>query len=836
MKLTYTMPVDNRSNLNPSMIKSNSLISNSLMFNGALALMFILFFSINSSHSQTILPTNSSPVGANAAPIGWTIMAGSTDISDKDYWAGWIAYPWMDAAIVDPPNLHTVWVTGFYTESVGTTITGLTIGVEYNMDFYMCEARSDAGGTPTIFDGVLEATIGGIAHTFPFGGGIDNSWSLQTLTFIATSPSMLISFKYEGSPPVNGNFWNISFSDDVVEIGCDELTTVVSGTDFCVGEELTLEATSINGGTVIWDLGVIDGDPFTPPVGFTTYTATSDNDLDCIFEVDITVHDLPPTAASADDSTVCIGDMVTLTGLGADSYVWDLGVTDGVAFPPPLGLTTYTVTGTSAEGCESTATIDIIVNDLPLVVAGASDIELCLGEELILTGLGADSYAWDFGVVDGVVFIPVDLGSTTYTVTGTDVEGCINTASIDVNILDLPPVTASVDETDICIGESITLAGGGADTYEWDMGATDGVALTPGSTGAIVYTVIGTDASGCENTATVTATVHGLPVVGAVATPEEVCFGGSVTLNGTGADTYVWDLGVVNGVPFTPVALGSTTHTVTGTSEFGCVSTGTITVTVIDCEPISPAFLFENACVGGCITLVDQSSGGIPVSWEWDFGGAADPNTSVEQNPVICLNTVGSFNIQLTVISPGGAITSTINTIEVYENPTINATTDTIIDAGGSAVLVASTTSSGIFTWEPENTLDCSDCQITNADPLDSTIYTVSFVDENGCSGSDNVMVLVNFIKGVGVPTAFSPNGDGFNDVLFVKGYGLAGIQLVLYNRYGEAIFKSTEQNIGWDGTFKNREENPGVFTWTLHYDFIDGSSGFQKGNTTLIR
>ncbi|NOQ75910.1 MAG: T9SS type B sorting domain-containing protein [Crocinitomix sp.] len=1053
MKLNYKTLGKELPNINTTNRAKNSL-ANILRKNGLVLLALMLVTGLNSSYSQTILPTNTSPTGNGVAPVGWTVLVGSTDISNKDFWAGWVGYPWYAPTVVDPPNLHTVWVTGFYSESVGTTITGLTSGVEYNMSFYMAEMRSNAGGGPTIYDGTLQATIGGVDHLFPFSGGIDNSWSLQTLTFTATAASMAISFKYAGAAPVNGNFWNISFGGDVVEIGCDELTTTVSGTEFCFGEELTLEATSINGGTVTWDGGVVDGDPFTPPVGVTTYTATSDNDLDCIFEVEITVHDLPETAASADDSTVCLGDMVTLTGLGADSYTWDLGVTDGVAFSPPLGVTTYTVTGTSVEGCESTATIDITVNDLPTVVATASDIELCIGEELTLTGSGADSYVWDLGVTDGVVFTPVDIGATTYTVTGTDgegcvntasidvtiydlptvtasvdesdiclgesiiltgggadsytwdmgatdgvaftpvtlgtidftvtgtsaegcentavvsvnvnalpetaasaddstvcigdmvtltglgadsytwdlgvtdgvafapplgvttytvtgtsaegcqstatiditvndlptviaaasdielcigeeltltgsgadmydwdlgvtdgvtftpvdlgittytvtgtdVEGCINTASIDVNVLDLPTVTASVDDTDICIGEAVVLTGGGADLYDWDMGATDGVAFTPAASGTIDFTVIGTDASGCENTAVVTVNVHDLPVVGGVATPDEVCLGESLTLNGTGADTYVWDLGVINGVPFTPGVLGTTTYTVTGTSEFGCVGTGTITVSVIDCEPVLPAFTYENVCVGSCIQLTDQSSGGTPVAWEWDFGGAVDPGTSSEQNPEICFNIVGSFNVQLTVTSAGGAISSTVNTIEVYENPTINATLDTIIDAGGSAILVASTVSSGIFSWEPENTLDCPDCQITNADPLDSTMYTVTLIDENGCSGSDNVMVLVNFIKGVGVPTAFTPNGDGNNDVLFVKGYGLAGIQFVVYNRYGEVVFKSTEQSIGWDGTFKNREENPGVFTWVLHYDFIDGSSGFQKGNTTLIR
>ena len=61
-------------------------------------------------------------------------------------------------------------------------------------------------------------------------------------------------------------------------------------------------------------------------------------------------------------------------------------------------------------------------------------------------------------------------------------------------------------------------------------------------------------------------------------------------------------------------------------------------------------------------------------------------------------------------------------------------------------------------------------------------------------------------------------------------------MSLVVYNRYGEIVFETTDQRIGWDGTFKNREENPGVFTWVLYYEFLNGKTGSQKGNTTLIR
>lgn len=112
----------------------------------------------------------------------------------------------------------------------------------------------------------------------------------------------------------------------------------------------------------------------------------------------------------------------------------------------------------------------------------------------------------------------------------------------------------------------------------------------------------------------------------------------------------------------------------------------------------------------------------------------------------------------------------------------------------------------------------------------------VTLIDNNGCKAADSVMVFVNFLLSVGVPSAFSPNGDGNNDILFVKGQGLESIYFAVYNRYGELIFKTTDQSIGWDGTFMNRNQNPGVFTWVLQYSTLEGKKGKLNGNTTLIR
>src|SRR5690606_18969269 len=167
--------------------------------------------------------------------------------------------------------------------------------------------------------------------------------------------------------------------------------------------------------------------------------------------------------------------------------------------------------------------------------------------------------------------------------------------------------------------------------------------------GTSTVTVTGSTLSGCENTATVTITANPNPIVGASATLEEVCFGESTILTGSGADSYTWTGGVVDGLSFTPLTVGPTTYTVTGTNAFGCEGTASITITVIDCEPVVPNFEMPgHLCVGDCITIKDLSTGAVE-AWQWTFGspfgGGIEPGTSTEQNPEICVTSAGTYTV-----------------------------------------------------------------------------------------------------------------------------------------------------------------------------------------------
>lgn len=244
--------------------------------------------------------------------------------------------------------------------------------------------------------------------------------------------------------------------------------------------------------------------PMATPSATTTYTVTMDRGYGCLV-VDstlVTVYTLPTVVANTTDSAVCAGSPVTLSGSGAVSYVWTGSVTDNVAFTPAV-TDTYTVTGTDANGCTNTASIQVDVNTLPAVNAAASAGAVCAGDSVMVNGSGADSYSWTGGVTDSVAFAPV--ATDTYTVTGTDLNGCTDTASVTVIVNALPVVTVSLGQDTACTtAGSITLNGETPVGGTWSGPGVTGNSFDPVAAGMgnimIQYTYA--DSNGCSASAT----------------------------------------------------------------------------------------------------------------------------------------------------------------------------------------------------------------------------------------------------------------------------------------------------------------------------------------------
>lgn len=612
----------------------------------------------------------------------------------------------------------------------------------------------------------------------------------------------------------------------IIPVTINALPIVVAGIDqtVCAGTAVTLSGAGAIG--YIWDNGVVDGVPFIPSVGTVTYTVigTDINGCQNSDQVEVTVNPLPNVNAGL-DQMLCEGLMVTLNGAGAIGYVWDNGVVDGVPFLQAVGTVTYKVTGTDANGCENTDEVDVTINPLPIVNAGL-DQTFCEGPAVILTGAGATNYIWDNGVVDGVPFVQA-VGTVTYTVVGTDANGCQNTDEIDVTINPLPIVNAGLDQV-FCEGPTVTLSGAGAVGYVWSNGAMNGVPFVQ-PVGTVTYTVIGTDANGCQNSDQVNVTINPNPIVNAGAN-QSICDGTWITLSATGAPNLVWDNGIINNVPFQQV-VGMVNYTVIGTLPTGCFSTDEVAVTVLTNPVVTTQDLI--ICEGEPAILVGAGA----VSYQWSDG--------VVNNQPFYPNQTGIY----TVIGTGAngctsqvQATVTVNPLPFVDFDVLNLHLTTVNSTTGFDNL-----SSGAVNYEwyfsdgsPINT-QFEPIHTFPEDQAGEYYIELTGYSEFGCSARAIKYVHVFREYLIYVPNAFTPNNSGLNEVFkpVMTGFDEQGYTMYIFNRWGNLIFETHDMQVGWDGTFHNdnMQVQDGVFTWKIEAKIKNSAdSKIFVGHVSLLK
>lgn len=416
----------------------------------------------------------------------------------------------------------------------------------------------------------------------------------------------------------------------------------------------------------------------------------------------------------------------------------------------------------------------------------------------------------------------------------------------------------------ICEGDCIkftdTSTGDNITAWNWSFPGSDTPTSTDQSPANICFQTAGvytvtlevTDDNGTD-TQTMQITVNDcnnpdLPVADfntpAFTICTDDCIGFTDSSTGPGIDTWAWTFN--GGTPATsnmqnPTSVcydtpGTYNITLTVTSPEGSNSIVKQLV-VQDCAG-APTAMFSadttKVCAQDCISFTDESIGN-PTSWYWEFEGA-NPEFSVLENPTnICYDSVGTFNVTLTVTNEYGT-DQTVNAINVLKLPEIIGTGDTIIDMGGTAFLNANPIDPGELFWDPIDGLNCNVCEDVEASPLLTTEYYPSLIGANGCIGRDTILVVVDFHDIIDVATAFSPNGDGMNDVLHVLGLGIQKLDFRIFNRYGKLVFETKNIERGWDGTLNGKPLNQGVFFWTLNYTLVDGTQKKKTGNVTLIK
>lgn len=474
---------------------------------------------------------------------------------------------------------------------------------------------------------------------------------------------------------------------------------------------------------------------------------------------------------------------------------------------------------------------------------------------------GVIARTWDFG--DGSPTSSLQNPTKTYTSTGnytiklyvTSNGGCVDSSvlPIYVKVNDIPVITSILRVDTACSNRLVqyrafvtAIDSIPPTNYLWNFGngaAASGIQATNSfSVGIYVDTFSVTTINGCKASLTKRLVINPTPIVTiAPAGNQLLCRGNSMNLTASGANSYSWS--PTNGLSCTscanPIAtpLVSTQYVVTGTAINGCSSTDTISISVPQPFKIS-TLPNDSICIGQHTFLGVSGANNYLWSPSTDLSSATSPNPRAEPKVTTTYQVIGfdAFNCFTD--------TAYVN-IGVGQYPIVQLGRDTIYSTGTQITLAPSVLNGPIRTWlwRPANDLSCSNCAAPVATIKDNICYNVTATNIYGCSGSDTICVRA-FCENsqVFIPNAFSPDGDGINDILMVRGTGIRSVKSFrVFNRWGQAVFDRAnfvpnDRNFGWDGKVKGSIAPVEVYVYTCEVICDNGTPFTYKGNVALIR
>lgn len=522
---------------------------------------------------------------------------------------------------------------------------------------------------------------------------------------------------------------------------------------------------------------------------------------------------------------------------GGDTYHWDLGDGSTSTEESPshtytsAGVYTVTLTVTDSHDCVIGATTTMQVTVMDDVVASIEPVEpICPGGEVQLVAMPpGNEYAWSPAIGLSATNVQSPTASpgtaTTYQVVVSGLCG-MDTAEVEVTYAE--PELSMLPDVSICIGESTMLGASGGISYAWSPSETldDPTSASPVATPAetTIYTVTVITSDGCEITGTVRVEV--VPAVPAPVLEDLlICAGSSVQLHAPFADWYVWHpapgLQETNIQSPTVSPSEPTTYIVECGNACGSMM-DTVFVDLIEVQAL--AWPDTVICPGTSIRL--HASGGATYSWQPPL--QLDDATS--QDPLCTPYEAMEYTV--TVTDDHGCDAEAGLEVRVHPWPFVDAGPDIIADYGREVQLFA--TGAGSFQWSPYSLAWPADAPDPVTKPEESTLYTVVLVDENGCRATDEVWVILN--GSFFVPNAFTPNGDGLNDLFGAWGKEIAEIEMYVFDRWGMQVFQSNDLDHRWDGRLDGRECPPDIYVWRVDLVERNGAARTVHGHVTLVR
>ncbi|MEZ4739881.1 MAG: gliding motility-associated C-terminal domain-containing protein [Flavobacteriales bacterium] len=690
-----------------------------------------------------------------------------------------------------------------------------------------------------------------------FGNG-SSVQDLSPTAFLVSDCGQIYFSGWGGS--TNSAAGNSSSTTNGMEVTADAFQSTTDGSDFFLmlldpeaaglsyatyfgGSE---SAEHVDGGTSRFDKdGTVyqavcagcqnnDDFPTTPGAWSNTNNATGCNLGVVKFELSIPIADIQ----IAGPSEVCFPATVQFANnsSGGDTYFWSFG--DGGTSSEYAPAHTFMEEGefivtmemTDQFGCTQSASDTLEITTLPPPIASIEPVgPICPGGSVQL--FGSDGIAWEWTPAEGLddpsaqspIATPDSVIVYQLVVTGT-----CGTDTARVELAFIEPEGMALDDEEVCLGSSVTIEATGGGTYAWTPteSVSDPTTAAP-SVDPVVdtwYTVEITTPDGCTIIDSLLVTVV-LNAPEAVLSDTAICVGGSVQLIGPEAATHTWEPASAVSEAFIvdPIASPPSSQWIVVIASNGC---GTIRdsafVQVID--PQADAWPDSTVCPGRSVQL--GASGGISFIWS-PTTGLDDPTAPF---PTATIDSPISYTVSVTDIY--GCEASATVTFGLLPPPFVDAGPDQVMDLGQSVQLNA--TGQGLIEWTPPFGLDCTDCPAPLARPSESTTYTATLTDENGCRSSDVVRVLLTGT--IYVPNTFSPNGDGINDLFGASGTEIKTLKLEIFDRWGVLIYTGNTANAWWDGKYGGQDAPIDVYVWRIETEEMIGTKRTLYGHVTLVR
>ena len=394
----------------------------------------------------------------------------------------------------------------------------------------------------------------------------------------------------------------------------------------------------------------------------------------------------------------------------------------------------------------------------------------------------------------------------------------------------------------LCVGDIVNYfvsPVSGADVYVWDVPSNNGLSLLSTNNNTITVEVT---AAFLNNTITVYAyntcdtTVLSSFSIYAGITPSadfsytpDVCSGDAISFTDLSVNSLSWSWDFGDGLnsstdqsPVFVYGSGGVYNVSLTVRNGGCRDTIVKQVTIYQTPAVS--IFYDDTCALDTILFngLTNDPGSI-ISYVWDFGDNPDIGDSAyTQSPSYVYDSAGQYTVVLSVIDSNGCDATSLRYIDVY-GIDIEAFEYQEIFRGQSADIYGVSNNAIDYLWYPSETLSDSAASNTIATPELTTTYTLEVTSVEGCKSHDTVTIYVDQRRQVFIPLAFTPNGDGVNDVYRVNGNGICEIEVFIYNRFGELVFYSTDINDGWDGTHKGNMQLSEEYAVMIRGFFCDG-------------